>query len=66
MPLLAGVTAPVVTDMDALVAGGWQVEVVNDDAGATVALTKPLVFVAATEAEALAAARQHVDAGGGV
>lgn len=62
MPLLAGVAEA--TDMEALIAAGWQVDVAEDETGATVKLTK--AFTGATEVEALAAAARHVGMGGGV
>lgn len=66
MPLPAARTVEPVTDMGALLAAGWQVHVAMSDAGATVTLTKPLVFTGTTQVEAFAAARSWLDAGGGV
>lgn len=52
------------TDMEALLAAGWRVEIEQGDAEATVTLSLPVEFTGATPAPALAAARAWVDAGG--
>lgn len=64
LPTARTVVEPV-TDMDALLAAGWDVQLEEGDAGATVTLSRPTVFTGATAAEALAAARAWADAGGG-